>query len=201
VINLPEDDHFRLNNAVLSARSGRSGRHGQVSYPGDASGGAPDVVAHSRLLLADNPDVDILGADITRPEYVLDAPVTRQLLDFDQPIGLLAITIGHYIPHTADPVGIFARYRDALAPGSYLALSHLTDDFTALNGDRIVDTMKSTRDHVFPRGRAQVLELFASFDLVDPGLVTTSGWRPDYQVQAVYDAGQDGLYVGVGKRR
>jgi hypothetical protein len=161
----------------------------------------PVAVAHSRLLLADNPDAAILGADITRPDDVLDAPVTRRLLDFDQPIGLLAITIGHYIPDTADPVGIFARYRDALAPGSYLALSHLTDDFTAVNGDQIVDTMKSTRDNVFPRSRAQVMELFTGFDLVDPGLVTTSGWRPDHRVQAVHDAGQDGLYVGAGRRR
>jgi GNAT superfamily N-acetyltransferase len=159
------------------------------------------AVSHSRLLLADNPDAAIVGADITHPEDVLDAPVTRRLLDFDQPIGLLAITIGHYIPDTADPVGIFARYRDALVPGSYLALSHLTDDFTAVNGEQIVDTMKSTRDKVFPRGRAEVLELFTGFDLVEPGLVTTSGWRPDFGGQAVRDAGQDGLYVGVGQRR
>ncbi|MFI9006116.1 SAM-dependent methyltransferase [Actinosynnema sp. NPDC053489] len=159
----------------------------------------PVAVAHSRLLLQDNPDAVMVSADITRASDVLDAPATRRMLDFDQPIGLLAVTIGHYIPHAADPVGLFARYRDALAPGSHLALTHLTDDFSAVHGDRIVSTMKTTRDNVFPRGRAEVLELFTGFELVEPGLVTTSLWRPDKGVHEVRDAEQDALYAGVGR--
>jgi hypothetical protein len=158
------------------------------------------AVAHSQLLLADNPDADIVFADVTHPDDVLSAPATRALLDLDQPVGILAVTLGHYIPPEADPAGMFGRYRDAVAPGSYLALTHLTDDFEAVHGDEIIETMRSTRDNVFPRSREQVLELFAGFDLVDPGMVTTSYWRPGPGVTVAIDPEDDGLYAAVGRK-
>jgi hypothetical protein len=162
------------------------------------------AVAHSELLLADNDHADVVYADVTRPDEVLDASATRRLLDFDQPIGILGVTLGHYIPSTAHPVEMFARYRDAVVPGSYLVLTHLTDDFSSVHGDEIVETMKSTQDNVFPRTRAQILELFTGFDLVEPGLVTTSQWHPDGDPENM-DAEprhpeEDGLYAGVGRR-
>jgi hypothetical protein len=159
------------------------------------------AVAHSQLLLEGNDDADIVCADVTHPDDVLDAPATRELLDFDRPIGLLAVTIGHYLPPAAEPVAMFASYRDSMAPGSFLALSHLTDDFDAVHGDEIVATMRSTRDNVYPRSRADVLDLFTGYDLVEPGLVTTSTWRPDECTTAAVDPGNDGLYAGVGRRR
>ncbi|GAA3438627.1 SAM-dependent methyltransferase [Kutzneria kofuensis] len=155
------------------------------------------AVAHSKLLLAENENAAVVQADVTRPDDVLGAEETRRLIDFSQPVGLLAITIGHYLPPASDPAGVFGRYRDAVARGSYLALTHLTDDFTSLHGDEIVETMKSTQNNVFPRTREQVLELFGDFDLVEPGLVTTSRWHPDYGVAPAVDPEEDGLYAGV----
>jgi hypothetical protein len=158
------------------------------------------AVAHSQLLLADNDDADIVFADVTRPADVLGAAATRRLLDFDAPVGILAVTLGHYIPPAADPVGMFARYRDATAPGSYLALTHLTNDFESVRGDEIVATMRSTQNNVFPRTRAEVLAMFTGYDLVEPGLVTTSHWRPDPGVTVAVDPEEDGLYAAVGRR-
>jgi hypothetical protein len=158
------------------------------------------AVAHSELLLRDNPDADIVYADVTRPDDVLGAAATQRLLDFSRPIGILAVTLGHYIPPEADPVGMFARYRDVVVPDSYLALTHLTNDFDAVHGEEIIETMRSTRDNVFPRTREQVLELFTGFELVEPGLVTTSYWRPGAGVAAVVDPEDDGLYAAVGRR-
>ncbi|MBB5896899.1 SAM-dependent methyltransferase [Kutzneria kofuensis] len=155
------------------------------------------AVAHSELLLAGNENAAVVQRDVTRPDEVLAADGTRRLIDFSRPVGLLAVTIGHYLPPATDPVGVFARYRDAVAPGSHLALSHLTDDFAGLHGDAIVETMRSTQNNVFPRTRARVLELFGDFALVAPGLVTTSGWRPDDSTAAAVDPEEDGLYAGV----
>jgi hypothetical protein len=155
------------------------------------------AVAHSKLLLAGNADAAVLQCDVTRSDDVLNADETRALIDFSQPVGVLAITIGHYLPPACDPVGVFARYRDAVASGSCLALTHLTNDFTSVHGDEIVETMKSTQNNVFPRTREQVLELFGDFDLVEPGLVTTSGWHPDYSMAPAVDPQEDGLYAGV----
>ncbi|HWM03775.1 MAG TPA: SAM-dependent methyltransferase, partial [Actinophytocola sp.] len=84
------------------------------------------AVAHSQLILEHNENAAMVHADITKPGLVLSDPTTKRLLDFDQPIGLLAVTIGHYILADQDPAGVFAAYRDAVAPGSYLAITHLT---------------------------------------------------------------------------
>jgi hypothetical protein len=158
------------------------------------------AVAHSELLLADNDLATIIHADVTRPDEVLKADGTKRLLDFTQPIGVLAVTIGHYIPPDKDPVGMFARYRDAIVPGSYLAVTHLTTDFENVQGDQIIQTMKQTQDNVFPRTRAEVLELFTGFELVDPGLVTTSQWRPAPFAELPMDPKTDGLYAAVGRK-
>jgi S-adenosyl methyltransferase len=159
------------------------------------------AVAHSELLLQDNKDADIVFADATHPADVLAAPATRGLLDFSQPIAILAVTLGHYIPPKADPVGMFAAYRDAVVPGSYLALTHLTDDFEAVHGEEIIEIMKSTRDNVFPRTRPEIEELFTGFDLVEPGMVTTSQWRPEPTMTEAVNPEDDGVYAAVGRKR
>jgi hypothetical protein len=158
------------------------------------------AVAHSELLLSGNDHAVMLQADITRPASVLDAPETRRMLDFDRPVGVLAVTIGHYIAPERDPVGVFRGYRDALAPGSLLALTHFTDDFATVKGAELTEMMKASQNNVFARTRAEVLELFDGFELVEPGLVTTSQWRPDRNTESV-DPEADGLYAGVGRKR
>jgi hypothetical protein len=158
------------------------------------------AVTHSQLLLEDNDHAAIVQADITRPDDVLNAADTQRLLDFHEPVGVLAVTIGHYIPDDADPVGMFARYRDAVPTGSYLALTHLTNDFAAIRSEEIIETMSRTNDQVSPRSRDQVLALFGDFELVPPGLVTTSQWRPDTATTSSTDPEEDGLYAGIGRK-
>lgn len=154
----------------------------------------PVAVAHSLLLLKDNPNARALEADATNTDAVLTSGPVQQLLDLDEPVGLLAITLGHYLPEVR---GVFAAYRDALAPGSYLALTHLTNDFAVLNDPRVAETMRNTQDHIYPRSKDEVLALFDGFELVEPGLTTSANWRPD-RVAAVVDPEEDGLYAGVG---
>jgi hypothetical protein len=157
----------------------------------------PVAVAHSLMLLKDNPNAQALEADATKTEAVLESAPVRELLDLREPVGLLAITLGHYLPPEADVLRVFATYRDALAPGSHLALTHLTNDFALLRDPQIAETMRSTQDHIYPRSRDEVLALFDGFELVEPGLTTSGNWRPD-RLAAVVDPEEDGLYAGVG---
>lgn len=157
------------------------------------------AVAHSQLLLEGNQNAVMLQADITKPGLVLNDRETQRMLDFDKPIGLLAVTIGHYILDHHDPAGVFAAYREALAPGSFLALTHLTDDFSVIKGDELTELMRSSQNSVRARTRAEVTEFFGDFDLVEPGLVTTSLWRPE-RTPENDDNEQDGLYAGVGQK-
>jgi hypothetical protein len=156
------------------------------------------AVAHSQLLLADNENATMVHADITRPRLVLQDPETRRLLDFDKPVALLAITIGHYIPDEADPFGVFASYRDQLAPGSYLALTHFTLDQDTDDRDVVVEMMNRSQNKVFSRPRDRVLRLFGDFELVEPGLVMTSHWRPETG-ETDPDV-NDGLWAGVARK-
>jgi hypothetical protein len=157
------------------------------------------AVAHGQLLLEGNRNTAIVQADITKPGLVLTDAEARRLLDFNQPIGLLAITIGHYVLDDHDPQGVFAAYRDAMPPGSYLAMTHLTNDFAGIKADELTEAMKSTQNNVRARSHNEVLSLFGEFELVTPGLVTTSQWRPELP-DDVDSPERDGLYAGVGHK-
>jgi hypothetical protein len=158
------------------------------------------AVAHSQLILEKNDNASMVHADITRPGLVLNDPETKRLLDFDKPIGLLAITIGHYIMPDQDPVSVFASYRDALGSGSYLALTHLTGDFDRAKGDELAEMMKRTQNSVVTRSRPEILGFFGDFELVEPGLVQTSHWRPERPEDVSAQGTHDGLYVGVARK-
>ncbi|MBP2327750.1 SAM-dependent methyltransferase [Kibdelosporangium banguiense] len=158
------------------------------------------AVEHSQLLLNENDNAVMVHADITRPGLVLGDPAMR-LLDFSQPIGLLAITIGHYVLDKDDPAGVFAAYREVLAPGSYLALTHLTDDFKQVKGDELTEMMKKSQNNVQARTKSVVTGFFGDFELVEPGLVTTSQWRPEQHASPGDNPEADGLYAGVARKK
>jgi hypothetical protein len=155
------------------------------------------AVAHSEILLAGNPNAGILAADMTAPAVVLDAPLTRELLDFSRPIGLLMIAVLIYVPDEQDPAGIVAAYRDALPAGSYFALSHLTADQEPEAIADVAETMRKSPDPLYFRSYAETLPLLAGFDLVEPGLVDVAQWRPD---AGRHDSSPGGGYGAVGRK-
>lgn len=140
----------------------------------------PVAVAHSELMLADNDRATIVHADMRDPGSILDRPETRALLDSDEPVGLLMLMMLHWLPDEADPWGLMARYRDALAPGSYLAITHITADNQYKSLTDVTDLIKESRsaDQLNERSHGQVLTLFGDFELVEPGLVGCASWRP-----------------------
>jgi S-adenosyl methyltransferase len=116
--------------------------------------------------------------DARDADYILDHMRTRSLLDFDQPIGLLMLWVLHFIPDRWDPVSILSRYRDRLAPASYLAITHITIDGNTPGLDEVLRLYRSTPNPAYARSHEEVLGLFAGFELVEPGLVGSAYWRP-----------------------
>lgn len=137
----------------------------------------PVAVSHSELVLEGNDRATAILADMRDPAAILGHPKTQQLLDFDAPIGLLMVTVFHYVADTDGPMELMARYREALVPGSYLTLSHLCADFDSADLACIVSLMKETPNPVHPRTRAAITDLFTDFDLLEPGLVPVAQWR------------------------
>lgn len=160
----------------------------------------PIAVAHSKLLLQTNDQAVMVQADITEPDMVLFDPDTQRVLDFDKPVGLLAVTIGHHVPDERDPVSVFARYRDAVVPGSYLAITHSSCDFPTNRNEETAEMVKRAQINITLRSRTEILEFFKGFKLVEPGLVSTSQWHPDRPDEAATDPAEDGMYAGVGRK-
>ena len=159
------------------------------------------AVAHSRLLLKDNADTAVIQADVREPDSILTAPETQLLIDLSQPVGLLLVSVLHFLDGSDDPWRVMAHLRDALAPGSYLVLSHGTGeakpDVAAAANTVYLSRVSARGDH---RSRAEILRFFDGFELVDPGLVYLTQWRPDDPAEEAADASRYWLLAGVGRR-
>jgi hypothetical protein len=141
----------------------------------------PIVLTHARALLAENPQTLVVDADLLDPVSILDNPRIRAHLDTGRPMAILLIAILHFLADDDRPYEIVARLRDAMPSGSYLAVSHVVSEVhpEALSTaqDLYRSFLKRTGDA--RRTREDVLGFFDDLELLDPGLVYVSEWRPD----------------------
>jgi hypothetical protein len=161
----------------------------------------PIAVEHSRIILRDNDRATVIRADLRDPDDLLGRPEIAQQLDLRQPVGLLNLLVWHFVSDIYDPAGLMARYRAALAPGSFVALTHITRDGASEEMDKAIDyASRATPDEFFPRGHDRVAELFAEFDLLAPGVVGSAAWRPEGPGDFSNAPGSNiVLYAGVGR--
>jgi hypothetical protein len=161
----------------------------------------PVVIAHSQAILVGHDNATIIDADLRDPEKILAHPATRRLIDFGRPAGLLIVAILHFIGDADDPWHIVATMRDALAPGSFIALCHATNESkptVAHAAEKVYNSSVATQAHT--RSRAEILRFFDGFELVDPGLVYLPLWRPDSAADVPADPTQYWGLVGVGRK-
>jgi SAM-dependent methyltransferase len=140
----------------------------------------PLVSSHAAALMA-GPNVVTLRADLREPEQVLGHEQVRHLLDFGQPIGIMFMCVLHCLWEREDPWGVVGQFRDAVAPGSYLALSHMTNE---AHPEAAEGMFRLTQDlhwntPLISRGREDIARFFDGFTLVEPGLVAPARWRRD----------------------
>ena len=166
----------------------------------------PIVRVHAQARLTSAGGACFVQADVREPRVILDHPEVRALLDFEQPIGLLLSSVLHFVRDDEDPIGIVATLYDALAPGSYVAISNVTLD-SAPERER-VDMVEAgavydqTTATMVARDRAGFEALFAGFELVEPGAVLISDWRPDTPPRPGTLAQDPSVFVyaGVGRK-
>jgi SAM-dependent methyltransferase len=160
----------------------------------------PVAVAHSRAILAGNPQVTVIQEDLHSPGHILEHPDLRRIVDLDQPVGLLLIAILHAVPDADHPHQLVARLRDALAPGSYLAVSHATADSLPEVWERVVQLSVTSAYPITPRSRAEVERFFTGFELVEPGVVWAPRWRPEHPDDMGEHPERSSNYAGVGRK-
>jgi hypothetical protein len=139
----------------------------------------PLVLVHARALLASTPQgaTEYLDADVRDPERILQA--AARTLDFSRPVALMLLGIINYIPDTVEAHAVVNRLLDALPSGSYLALSHPTAE---VHGAAVEASMRRWNESgaapIRTRSRQELTRFFDGLELLPPGVVSCSLWRP-----------------------
>ena len=166
----------------------------------------PMVQLHSHALIDTGGSVGVICADLREPDTILDHPEFRRLIDTGEPVGLLMTGVMMFVSDTSDPWALVSRYLGAFAPGSYLSLSHLTDDYkppVAAEGFRSV--FDTATEHLYFRSRAKVERFFTGLELVppyegaEPAVTFTGLWGAE-DVELADSDGSRWLYCGVARK-
>ncbi|MGH3388008.1 MAG: SAM-dependent methyltransferase [Actinomadura sp.] len=152
----------------------------------------PVVLAHARAILTEDGQTVTIGADVRHPDGILGDPEVRALIDFDRPVGVLAMAVFHLLDGDA-PWEIMEAFRAATAPGSHYAISHAEDR----SGGTATRVYRERTGAGTGRTRDTFASMFTGLDLVAPGVVPCAQWRPDGDVPR----GDEDLplWVGVGR--
>lgn len=140
----------------------------------------PVAVAHSKAMLADNPRVGMIQADVRAPAEIMYHPDVVRLLDFAQPVAILLNAVLHFTSDADDPTGLIAQLSEPLVSGSYLTITHaipIPEISAGQEGMRAL--MENTPTSLHLRTKDQVAGMLAGFELMAPGLVMVTDWRPD----------------------
>lgn len=166
----------------------------------------PMIEVLGRDLLDDEGTTAVINADLRDVDGVLNHPDLRKLIDLSEPTGLLATAVIHFIPDSDDPYGIVARYLDALASGSYLALSHVSADVVPTSQVRHVgDVFQRTPGGLTFRTKTQIgrffdgLELVAPYPEAAPGLTFTGVWGAE-DPEMADSGGSRAFFCGVARK-
>lgn len=131
------------------------------------------VVAHGSAILRRDHQTAVIHGDMTDHAGILGHPHTQRLIDLRRPVGLLLTSVLYF---AEDAASIVAAFRRALAPGSHVVITHCTDD-PAMN--QVTELCRRQLGRGRSRSKAEIHALFSGLELVPPGLVPITEWRPD----------------------
>jgi len=157
----------------------------------------PVVLAHAHQLLRGTREgaTSYINGDLHDPQPILKAAATT--LDYSMPAAVTLFGILHFFSDADDPRGLISKILAPLAPGSYLAISHLASD---VNTDEMSETFKqlSARmvENVTLRSHDEVAALLDGLELVEPGVVQAAQWRPDPGAAVLTSQ----VWLGVGRK-
>ncbi len=165
----------------------------------------PVVVSHARALLADNVRTGVIQADMRDPGQILGHPDLGRLIDLSEPVGMLLNSAFTAIPEDEVAMEVATRLREAIAPGSWMVISHpisdvcakVTERLASLFQDRRIVTGSRRRHNV--RTRAEVEPYFDGLELAEPGIARLPSWRPD-RGEPTVDPESVWVVCGVGRK-
>ncbi|WP_324194286.1 SAM-dependent methyltransferase [Nocardia blacklockiae] len=161
----------------------------------------PVAVTHARTILVGNERADAIQADLRKPDELLTRAEDSGLIDFAQPVGLLLVAVLHLLQDDERPAEMVAALREAVLPGSYVAISHLTSAQRPEDAARLGDhSANQSRVGIRFRDRAAISAMFTGWELVEPGVVELPQWRPESARDLHEAPGRSLGLAGVGLR-
>jgi hypothetical protein len=167
----------------------------------------PMVLAYAKDLLTDVGTTAVIQADLRDPGSVLNHSELRALINFAEPVGLLMTAVLQFVADSSDPRGLVAQYVGALAPGSCLAVSHITGDSLPPRSVQTgMEVYRRATESAYPRSRAEIERFFSGLELVPPfngagPIVTYVGLWGSEDPEAADSDGSRAFYCGVARRR
>ena len=160
------------------------------------------VLTHAQARLTSSAEgrTAYLQADLRAPQAIVSCPLLREVLDFSQPIALMLIAVLHFLRDEDKPDEVLGTLLDALPPGSYLAASHITmeHDPVAVGGGQ--QAYRDTGLTMNSRDSDEFARLtFSGLQMVPPGVVLVSEWRPDSRAPLPTPA-EVSCYGGVARK-
>ncbi|HEY6737245.1 MAG TPA: SAM-dependent methyltransferase [Actinopolymorphaceae bacterium] len=166
----------------------------------------PMVVEHAPALLSEDGNTTFLSADIRDPDSILSHPELLDLVDLEQPVGLLMTAVVHFVADSYDPHALVRRYLDAVPSDSYLVLSHGTYDRQPEDVIRRAQAVyQNASEQMHMRPKHEVERFFDGLELVPPyegsGPVVTYGglWGAE-DPEAADDDSTRVFYAGVARK-
>jgi hypothetical protein len=162
----------------------------------------PLVMVHARALLTSTPAgrTAYLQADLNDPGTILADPTLRETLDLSQPVGLMLIAVLHFVHGDGAARPIVRRLLDALPSGSYLVATHATQDFGTPEQQALYQQiLQEGKSDVWTRPKEEFAALFDGLELVEPGVVPASEWRPEPDAE-IPERSDINVWTAVGRK-
>ncbi|GGV32829.1 hypothetical protein GCM10010182_65570 [Actinomadura cremea] len=162
----------------------------------------PVVLVHGRALLEANADVAVVRGDLRRPEEILADPRLTELIDLDEPVGVLLVAILHFIGDDEEPFDLVARLMEPLPAGSRLAISHGYEGGMADGtSEHAQGVYRRSTSAIHSRDPRTVERFFAGADIVEPGVVWVSEWGLGEGEEAPPEPERTHFLGAVGRKR
>jgi O-methyltransferase involved in polyketide biosynthesis len=157
----------------------------------------PIVLIHAQALLKSTPEgaCDYIQADMRDPDTVVAA--ARRTIDFGKPVALMLLAVLQFVLDEQDPYRLVSQLLAGLPSGSYLVISHPTDDFNPNRGESMKVYNERSAEQAMVRDKAATARFFEGLELVEPGVVPVAQWRPDSDVMA---ARPSSMWCGVARK-
>jgi hypothetical protein len=161
----------------------------------------PVAVIHSQAILKDNPNASIIQEDIRNMEKILEHPDLTALIDLHRPVGVLMLSVLHFVNDEAQLQSILQVLKDRLVSGSFIVISHYSLEEAPAEIIAQLSRMSSGSHNSISRTSAEVVLIFDGFELVEPGVVRAPLWHPESPEDLLVAQPERALaFVGVGRK-